>query len=125
MPIEDFEHFSLSLGYPELYYKTGDVETARETAETLITIFQQNLRYYSTFSDNDIALVIENIDANLYMYRNVLIQVTQYDNDEKYAEQMFNDFVLYKELFRYLMPEDAMQMPLEEELIQELDTIKP
>ncbi|MFV0248689.1 MAG: DUF2723 domain-containing protein [Tenacibaculum sp.] len=105
MPIKDFGHFSLSLGYPELYYRIGNIEKARETAETLIDIFQQYIRYYSTFSERDINLVIENIDTNLYMYQNIVAQINQYDTDKTYSDKVFKDFVNSGMLFESLMPE--------------------
>ena len=105
MPIKDFGHFSLSLGYPELYYKVGDVKKARETAATLIDIFQQYLKYYSTFQESDIELIIENIDTKLYMYRNIVMQIIEYDTKE-YSDTIFNNFVNIGRLFKYLMPDE-------------------
>ncbi|SEB97091.1 Uncharacterized membrane protein YfcA [Tenacibaculum sp. MAR_2009_124] len=121
MPIRDFDHFSLSLGYPELYYKIGDTEKARETAETLINIFKQHLKYYSTFSEADIDLVIENIDTKLYMYQNVVRQINQYDSKE-YSDEIFKGFVNVGRLFKHLMPEEDEDL---NPFIDELDTIKP
>ena len=68
MPIKDFDHYSISLGYPELYYKIGDKEKARQTAETLINLFQQELEHFSTYDDID--YIFDDLDTNLYMYRN-------------------------------------------------------
>jgi tetratricopeptide (TPR) repeat protein len=104
MPIEDFGHYSLSLGYPEIYYKIGDEESARKTAETLIDIFQQKLRHYSTYKD--LELVFDNIDTNLYMYRNILGQIEQYDLDLEYLQKLQNDFIDNVKLFKSLMPEE-------------------
>ncbi|CAM1367535.1 protein O-mannosyl-transferase family [Tenacibaculum xiamenense] len=121
MPIRDFDHFSLSLGYPELYYRIGDIDKARETAETLIDIFQQHLKYYSTFSEADIDLVIENIDTKLYMYQNVVRQISEYDSKE-YSDEIFKGFVNVGRLFRHLMPDEEEDL---NPFIDELDTIKP
>jgi tetratricopeptide (TPR) repeat protein len=104
MPIEDFGHYSLSLGYPEIYYKIGDEESARKTAETLIDIFQQKLRHYSTYKD--LELVFDNIDTNLYMYRNILGQIEQYDLDLEYLQKLQNEFIDNVKLFKSLMPEE-------------------
>jgi hypothetical protein len=119
LPIKDFGHYSISLGYPELYYRIGDKNKARETAETLIDVFQQKLRYYSTFDDNDIELIIDNLDTNLYMYRNIINQVDKYDSDKDYINKLQDGFIDNVKLFRHLMPEP------EEEETQVLDTIKP
>jgi len=119
MPIKDFDHYSISLGYPELYYRIGDIEKARETAETLANIFQQKLKYYSTFKDTDVDLIIDNLETNLYMYQNVVQQITRYDNDMEYGKKYFEAYINHARLFKHLMPEEP------EEPAQILDTIKP
>ncbi|WP_369048203.1 DUF2723 domain-containing protein [Tenacibaculum sp. UWU-22] len=106
MPIRSFEHYSMSLGYPELYYKVGDTTNARKTAETLIDIFQQHLRYYNTFSDKDINIVFDDLDTDLYMYRNVVRQVEKYDSDKVYLAKLQDDFIKNVEMFKQLVPED-------------------
>jgi tetratricopeptide (TPR) repeat protein len=110
MPIEDFGHYSLALGYPEIYYKIGDEESARKTAETLINIFQQKLRHYSTYKDLD--LVFDNIDTNLYMYRNILGQIEQYDVDVEYLQKLQNEFIDNVKLFKSLIPEEEPEAEL-------------
>lgn len=87
MPIKDFDHYNFSLGYPELYYRIGDINKARETAETLADIFQQKLKYYSTFNTQDIDLIIDNLETTLYMYQNLVQQITRYDKDEDYGKK--------------------------------------
>ena len=119
MPIKDFDHYNFSLGYPELYYRIGDINKARETAETLADIFQQKLKYYSTFNTQDIDLIIDNLETSLYMYQNLVQQITRYDKDEEYSKKFFEDYITHARLFSHLMPEDEPELP------QELDTIKP
>lgn len=121
MPIKDFGHYSISLGYPELYYRIGDIEKARETAETLLDIFNQKLKYYSTFKDNEAELIFDNLDTYLYMYRSVVGDVQRYDNDKEYLQKLQNAFIDNVKLFDHLLPEDQKPQP---ETIQ-LDTIKP
>lgn len=105
MPIKDFGHYSISMGYPEMYYKLGNVEKARKNAETLITIFQQRLKHYSTYDENDVDIVFESIDMNLYMYRTILGQVEQFD-DTTYLEKLQDDFIDHVTLFEYLIPDE-------------------
>ncbi len=121
MPINDFGHYSISLGYPELYYRIGDKDKARETAETLITIFQQKLKYYSTFKDSDVDLILDNLETNLYMYQNIIQQVTKYDKDMDYGKKAFEGYLNHARLFKHLMSDEEEQ----EQFPQELDTIKP
>ena len=117
MPIRDFDHYNFSLGYPELYYRIGDIDKARETAETLINIFQQKLQYYITFDPQDLYLVEDNIQTNLYMYQNIIQQIVRYDKDEEYGKKAFQDYMVHERFFR---------APTEEELeLEQLDSIKP
>ncbi len=107
MPIKDFGHYSISMGYPEMYYQLGNTEKARSTAETLIDIFQQRLKHYSTYKEEDIEIIFDNIDVNLYMYRTILGQVEQFD-DSTYLEQLQDDFINHVNLFEYLIPDEEV-----------------
>ncbi|CAM1351994.1 protein O-mannosyl-transferase family [Tenacibaculum crassostreae] len=118
MPIEDFDHYNFSLGYPELYYRIGDIDKAHQTTETLIKIFQQKLQYYITFDYDDLHLVEDNILTNLYMYENVIQQIVRYDKDEEYSKKAFKEYKIHEGFFRAPSKE-------EESDSQELDTIKP
>lgn len=118
MPIKDFDHYNFSLGYPELYYRIGDINKARETAETLTDIFQQKLKYYDTFNYDDILLIKDNVETTLYMYENLIQQIIRYDDDEAYGKKAIEEYILYKRLFVAPTKEKT-------ELPQELDTIKP
>ena len=77
MPIKDFDHYSLSLGYPEAYYRLKNIEKARESSRVLINLFKEKLIWLSTFSENDTNLIFDEIDTNLYMYRNIISQAEQ------------------------------------------------
>jgi len=127
MPIKDFGHYSISLGYPELYYQIGDKDKARETSATLIDIFQQRLTHYSTYSDTDFYLIADDLDTDFYMYRNIINQASDYE-DKEYVEKLQDDFIKYIQLFRHLMTEDPDldENPLpNQEVDAILDTIKP
>ena len=106
MPIKDFDHYSLSLGYPEMYYQLGKQEKARKTAETLITLFKEKLVWLSTFSEGDANMVFEDIDTNLYMYRNILSYVEKYDSEPAYLEKLQSEFIETVKLFDHLMPDE-------------------
>ncbi|MCH2034706.1 MAG: DUF2723 domain-containing protein [Tenacibaculum sp.] len=122
MPIPDFDHYSISLGYPELYYRIGDKEKARETTETLINLFQQELEHYSTYENID--YIFDNLDTNLYMYRNIISQVARFDKDKDYIESLENGFFEKLRLFKDLLPEPEpeVQQGIPEGI---LDSIKP
>ncbi|TVZ56119.1 uncharacterized protein DUF2723 [Lutibacter sp. Hel_I_33_5] len=117
-PIEKFDHYSLALGYPEIYYKLGETEKARKTAEILIGLFKEKLHWYSTFSTEDTNIIFDEIDTNLYMYRNILGQIEKADSDKEYLEKLQDGFIESVKLFSHLMPD-------EDETKQALDSINP
>ncbi len=106
MPIKDFDHYSISLGYPELYYKLGKPEKARKSAETLLKIFQEKLVWLSTFPEADANIIFDDIDTTLYMYRNVLGYIEKYDADKTYLSKLQDGFIDHVKLFSHLIPED-------------------
>ena len=106
MPIKDFDHYSLSMGYPEAYYNLKDSKKARETARTLIDLFKEKLIWLSTFSMEDTELIFDDIDTTLYMYRNIITQVEQGEVDKEYLEALQNEFISIVKLFDHLMPDE-------------------
>lgn len=81
MPIKDFGHYSLSLGYPEMYYKLGETEKARKAAETLFTLFDQQMEWHMSFPEKQIKWTVEEIRNNLFVMENLLEQVQTFDRD--------------------------------------------
>jgi len=106
MPIEDFDHYSLSLGYPEAYYKLNEREKARKTVETLTRLFREKLIWLSTFSVENANLIFDEIDTSLYMYRNIISQVEANDKDEKYLDSIQTEFINTVKLFNHLIPDE-------------------
>lgn len=98
MPIKDFGHYSISLGYPEIYYRIGDNDKARETTATLIDLFQQRLKYFSTFSARDQYLIADELETNVYMYRNIFSQAVNFEDDKKYVMKLYNELINYEAL---------------------------
>ena len=119
LPIKEFDHYSLSLEYPEMYYRLGEVEKARKTAETLIALFREKLIWHSSFSKNDFDLVFEDFDMTFrYLYRGVLEQVQELDPEIEYLKQLQNEFNSTLDLFNHIMPAE------EEETAGEVDLFK-
>ena len=106
MPIQDFDHYSLSLGYPEMYYKLGNPEKAKQTAETLITLFKEKAIWLSNFSEEDANLIFDEIDTTLYMYRNIIGQVENGGKDKAYLDKLQSEFIEIVQLFGHLMPDE-------------------
>ena len=106
MPIEEFEYYSIALGYPEIYYQIGKPEKARKTVDTLIKILQQKLLWYSTYDLKYSNVIIEELQNVLLMYkRGVLEQVITSDRDTVYAKKLQQDFMDSMNLFDHLMEE--------------------
>ncbi len=117
MPVKDFGHYSISLGYPELYYKIGDIGKARETAEILIDIFKQYLDYYYTY--NNMNIVKDDIDTYLSMYWNLVFnQIGRYD-DEAYIKEMINEYLEKERLF---ISDDGLDLEQELRILDSLET---
>ena len=107
MPIRDFGHFSLSVGYPEMYYLLGQNEKARAAAETLIKIFKEQLIWLAEFPAENSDLIFEEIDNNLLMYRNIIAtQIDRFDSDEQYKSSKQDEFIETVKLFSHLMPDE-------------------
>ena len=107
MPIQDFSHFSLSVGYPEMYYLLGENEKARAAAETLIKIFKEQLVWLAEFPAENSDSIFEEIDNNLLMYRNIIAtQIDRFETDEQYKSAKQDEFIETVKLFSHLMPEE-------------------
>jgi hypothetical protein len=107
MPIRDFGHFSLSVGYPEMYYLLDEQEKARAAAETLIKIFKEQLIWLAEFPAENSDLIFEEIDNNLLMYRNIIAtQIDRFDVDEQYKTSKQDEFIETVKLFSHLLPEE-------------------
>ena len=107
MPIQDFSHFSLSVGYPEMYYLLGENEKARAAAETLIKIFKEQLVWLAEFPAENSNSIFEEIDNNLLMYRNIIAtQIDRFETDEQYKSAKQDEFIETVKLFSHLMPEE-------------------
>ena len=106
MPIKDFDHYSLSLGYPEAYYRLGDSKKARETSNVLLTIFKEKLIWLSSFSMDNTALIFDEIDTTLYMYKNLISQAETSDVDKEYIDALKEEFMTLVKMFDHLIPDE-------------------
>ncbi len=107
LPIKDFDHFSLSLEYPEFYYKLGEQEKARAAAKTLIKLFKDKLLWFSTFDSESFDMVFEEFDLTFrYLYRGVIDQVENFDTDQEYVKELQKDFNETLDLFKHIIPSE-------------------
>jgi hypothetical protein len=106
LPIEKFDHYSLSLGYPEMYFKLGENEKAKQVTTTLARLITEKLTWLSTFNKNDSDLIFDEIDTSLYMFKNLIDQVEQGNTDKDFVSEIQTDFMNTVKLFEYLIPDE-------------------
>ena len=106
MPIKDFGHFSLSAGYPEIYYQLGKVEKARKAAETLIQIFKEQLTWLAEFPPEKSSWYENQLRDTFFTYRTVVNQIERLDPDKTYFEKMKEDFENAMRILIGPIPED-------------------
>jgi hypothetical protein len=106
LPIEKFDHYSLSLGYPAMYFNLGENEKATQTADTLARLIVERLNWLSTFNKKDSALVFDEIDTSLYMFKNLIDQVEQGSKDKDYVSKIQTKFMDTVKLFEYLIGDE-------------------
>ena len=107
MPLKDFGHYSVSVEYPELYYKLGEIKKAREVTAEFARILKQKLQWYSTFSVRDSNQIFSNIEDVILLYRiGVLNLSMEYDTDKEYNKKLQSEFLGIMKLFSHLMPSE-------------------
>jgi tetratricopeptide (TPR) repeat protein len=106
LPIEKFDHYSLSLGYPEMYFNLGENEKARQTADTLVRLIVEKLAWLSTFNKTDSDLIFDEIDTSLYMFKNLIDQVERGSKDKEYVSKIQTKFMDTVKLFEYLIEDE-------------------
>jgi hypothetical protein len=106
LPIEKFDHYSLSLEYPKMYFNLGENEKAKQVADTLVRLLTEKLIWLSTFNKTDSALVFDEIDTSLYMFKNLIDQVERGSKDKAYVSKIQTKFMDTVQLFEYLIGDE-------------------
>ena len=105
MPVAKFGHYSMLIGYVDLYYGLNKKEKARKLTAELKTVLQENLRYYSQFDESTVEAVFNDIERSLLMYDQLIKTAIRFD-DEAYANTLKEEYVGYLKLFDYLIGEE-------------------
>jgi len=105
MPVHKFEHVSMVIGYVDLYYQLGRKEKARNVASEIIKELTQTLMYYGQFDETNIESVFNEIERNLIMFNRMVENAVEYD-DEEYATEVKNNYVVVLKLFDFLLSEE-------------------
>ncbi|WP_435414322.1 DUF2723 domain-containing protein [Polaribacter aestuariivivens] len=106
LPIEKFDHYSLSIGYPEMYYELGEQEKGNKVSETLVRLITEKLVWLSTFDKEDSNIIFDEIDTSLYMFKNLIEQIDSGSNDKEYVAKVKADFMSTIKRFEYLVPDE-------------------
>jgi hypothetical protein len=104
MPVRKFGHYSMLISYIDLYYILNERDKARALSSELITIFQENLIYFSQFDDSYFSSIEDELQRNLLLYDQILKTAAQYDTEE-YVESLKEEYVNTLRMFEYLMEE--------------------
>ncbi len=110
MPIKDFGHYTISMEYPKLYYQIGDKKMARKTSQTLIKLYQDKLKWYSTFSPQNLERNFDDFDMEMYLYRQIISQAEKFD-DKNYVAKLQSDYIDHMKMFRFLIPKEERITP--------------
>ena len=106
LPIADFDHYSLSLGYPEMYFKLGEQEKGKQVTNTLVRLITEQLTWLSTFDKKDCTLVFDEIDRSLYMFKSLIDQVENGSVEKDFVSKIQKDFMNTVNLFESLIPDE-------------------
>ena len=91
LPIKDYDHYGMVLGYIDNYYQINKNEKARNVANTLIEIFEQRVEFYAGLDNYAFSQYQDDIEATLLMYNNVVATADEFDKD--FANQLKPKFV--------------------------------
>ena len=105
MPIKEFGHYSISLGYPELYYAIGKKEKARKTAKTLMSVLNQKLLWFSNYDESYQYIIWQDVYSTIQMYIMVIDYISDNEPDNKeFLEKIKKEYSETVQLIRHLIP---------------------
>ena len=77
MPIETFGYYSLVTPIASAYYRAGATEKAQQIVQKLAAGFQEYMRYYAQWGNDDQLALMENLVGNVERYKSLLTEVVQ------------------------------------------------
>ncbi|MDO9138015.1 MAG: hypothetical protein Q7U21_09340, partial [Lutibacter sp.] len=105
MPVAKFGHYSMLIGYVDLYYGLNKKLKARKLTAELKVVLQENLRYYGQFDEATVEAVFNDIERSLLMYDQLIKTAVRFD-DAAYANTLKEEYVGYLKLFDFLIEEE-------------------
>ena len=97
MPIETFGYYSLITPIASAYYRAGATEKAQKIVKKITTGYQEYMRYYATWDNDDQLSLMEDLVGNVERYKNLLAEVLQARDYETLAS-------LYDPFYESILP---------------------
>ena len=97
MPIETFGYYSLITPIASAYYRAGATEKAQKIVKKITTGYQEYMRYYATWDNDEQLSLMEDLVGNVERYKNLLAEVLQARDYETLAS-------LYDPFFESILP---------------------
>ena len=97
MPIETFGYYSLVTPIASAYYRAGAKEKAQQIVQKLAAGFQEYMRYYAQWDNDDQLALMENLVGNVERYKSLLTEVVQARDYETLA-------AIYDPFFESILP---------------------
>ena len=89
LPVKMYKHYSLVLGVIEDYYKINKPEKAKKLAQELISIFQDNIRYYVSLDKDEREYFYDDTETDMLMYGSIIDAAV--GGDKPYAEEIIDN----------------------------------
>ena len=77
MPIETFGYYSLVTPIASTYYRAGAVEKAQQIVQEITTGYQEYMRFYAQWDNDDQLALMEDLVGNVERYKSLLAEVVQ------------------------------------------------
>jgi hypothetical protein len=97
MPIETFGYYSLITPIASAYYRAGAKEKAQKIVKKIAAGYQEYMRYYATWDNDDQLSLMEDLVGNVERYKNLLSEVLQARDYETLAS-------LYDPFYESILP---------------------
>jgi tetratricopeptide (TPR) repeat protein len=98
MPFEYYGYYSTLDSFADCYYLIGEKENAQKLLTKLMSKYQENLKYYKSFSGSDQSYLTSEIMTNLYRMKN-LLKVMAKNDDEAFFDKNYKTYTSYAKMF--------------------------
>tara|TARA_B100001564_G_scaffold56573_1_gene43306 strand:- start:469 stop:3084 length:2616 start_codon:yes stop_codon:yes gene_type:complete len=97
MPIETFGYYSLVTPIASAYYRAGATEKAQQIVQKIAAGYQEYMRYYAQWDNDDQLALMEDLVGNVERYKSLLTEVVQARDYETLA-------AIYDSFYESILP---------------------